>query len=70
MLGQLMSISVYLVSVCSRMRDTMDSGDLQNIRFKDMSRISNADVAQWLERGSYKSAVAGSNPAFSILLYN
>ena len=51
------------------MRDTMASGG-QNIRFKDTSRVSNADVAQWLERGSYKSVVAGSNPAFSILLYN
>ena len=37
--------------------------------FKDILNRTNADVAQWLERGSYKSVVAGSIPAFSILLY-
>ena len=46
----------------------MGSGGMN--RFKDITRRSNAGVAQWLERGSYKSVVAGSIPAFCILLYN
>ena len=67
--GQDRIISACLDLDFLHMRDTMGSGG-QKIRFKDMRRISNADVAQWLERGSYKSVVVGSIPTFSILLYN
>ena len=64
--GQSRIISAYLGSDCLRMRDMTGFG--VNV-FKDILNRTNADVAQWLERGSYKSVVAGSIPAFSILLY-